>query len=386
MADYYHTFHIPVMGIGHSIDTPIYVAPLGITSVISLVDDLLLEKIRKYYTDKYRWPYVKIPRITEDGRSKRISAYLDTVRKIVKRKIKEMRKQSLLEDSDKRRYFELLPSEAPLKRKYKQFLTMNAGNARDALENHLTLNMKPGSIDVNIMVRLDRTNYDGNGNPLNDEFSDAKAALRGYANSKLRSSMVFSAGFNRPLFNYMARFLDFYRDETGNIKKRIILKVSDFRSAYIQGKYLAKKGFEVYEYRIESGLNCGGHGFPTKGILLPSLLKEFREKRTRLVKEFQPLIQNYYKKRGWKYHKSALKHRPFITVQGGIGTWGEARRLIEEFNIDRTGWASPFLLVPEVTRVDGATREILRQADKKDLYLSDISPLGIPFNNVRNTG
>jgi len=47
MQNYYHTFHIPVMGTGHSADTPIRVAPFGITSVISIIDDILLEKNQK---------------------------------------------------------------------------------------------------------------------------------------------------------------------------------------------------------------------------------------------------------------------------------------------------------------------------------------------------
>jgi len=38
------------MGTGHSIDTPIRLAHLGITSVISIIDDILLERLRKYYT------------------------------------------------------------------------------------------------------------------------------------------------------------------------------------------------------------------------------------------------------------------------------------------------------------------------------------------------
>ncbi len=57
MQVYYHTFHIPVMGTGHTVDTPIRVAPLGINSVISIVDDILLEKIRKYYSEKFNFPY-----------------------------------------------------------------------------------------------------------------------------------------------------------------------------------------------------------------------------------------------------------------------------------------------------------------------------------------
>jgi hypothetical protein len=36
--------------------------------------------------------------------------------------------------------------------------------------------------------------------------------------------------------------------------------------------------------------------------------------------------------------------------------------------------------------VDATTRELLRQAREDDLYMSDVSPLGIPFNNVRKTG
>ena len=385
MTDYFHTFHIPVMGTGHSIDTPIRVAPLGISSVISLVDDFLLEKIRKYYTSEFNLPYVKIPRDAEDGRAKRITAYLDTVYKIVLKKMEEIRQQPFFKDNNKRKYFELLPEKSFLRKKYETLLNMKAGYERDALEKYLTSRMKPGSIDVNIMVTLDRTHFDKNGDPLGDEFSDAKAGLRGYANSCLESGIVYSAGFNRRLFTYMTRFKDFYRDKMGRIRKRIILKVSDFRSAMVQGKFLAKKGLEVYEFRIESGLNCGGHAFASNGILLPVLLKEFKEKRKSLMSEFQPLIQKYYNKMGWDYPKSNLNDRPLITVQGGIGTHGEVRRL-EEFDIDRTGWASPFLLVPEVTRVDATTRELLRQAREDDLYMSDVSPLGIPFNNVHNTG
>jgi hypothetical protein len=381
-----HTFHIPVMGTGFSVDTALRVAPLGITSVISLVDDLLLEKIRKYYSDQYDLPYVTIPSNEPDGRAKRITAYLDAVQEIVRTKMLEIKKQPFFEDNDKHKYFNLLPEESPLKMKYKRLLTMAPGRERDGLEKDLTLSMKPGSIDVNIMVKLDRTNFGSDGAPLGDEFTDAKSGLRGYANSVLTSGIVFSAGINQRLFSYMKRFRDFYRDPAGRVKKRIILKVSDFRSALIQGKFLAKKGLEVSEFRIESGLNCGGHAFPSNGVLLPSLLKEFKEKRDSLLTEFQPLVLTYYQQMGWKYPESALNKRPLITVQGGIGTHGEVRRLREDFNIDRIGLASPFLLVPEATCVDTATLELLRQAREEHLYLSDASPMQIPFNNLRQTG
>ena len=386
MKDYYHTFHIPVMGTGHSVDTPIQVAPLGISSVISLVDDILLEKIRKYYSKKYGLDYKEIPKNEVDGRAKRITAYLDTVQEIVRIKMEAIKKQSFFEVNDKNKYFDLLPDESLLKRDYKRLLNMNEGLKRDELTKDLTERMKPGSIDVNIMVKLDRINFDTNDNPLSDKFSDAKAALRGYANSRLNTSIIFSAGINQRLFSYITQFRDFYRNETGKIKKRIILKVSDFRSALIQGRFLAKKGLEVYEYRIESGLNCGGHAFPSKGYLLPCLLQKFKEKRELLATEFKPMIKGFYKKMGWEYSESGLNSSPLITVQGGIGTYGEALRLREDFGMDLTGWASPFLLVPEATCVDASTRELLRQAGENDLYLSDVSPLKIPFSNIHKTG
>ena len=79
MLNELHSFHIPVMGIGHSIDTPIRVAPFGISSVISLVDDLLLEQLRHYYCRANNLPCTAIPREARDGRAKRITAYLDLV-------------------------------------------------------------------------------------------------------------------------------------------------------------------------------------------------------------------------------------------------------------------------------------------------------------------
>lgn len=45
-----HTFHIPVMGTGFTIDTPFKVAKYGISSVVSLVDDILVENMREYYS------------------------------------------------------------------------------------------------------------------------------------------------------------------------------------------------------------------------------------------------------------------------------------------------------------------------------------------------
>jgi len=386
MNTYHHKFHIPVMGTGHSIDTPIRLAHFGISSVISIIDDILIEKIRKHYSQKFDLPYKTIPIFAEDARANRITAYLEVVQEIVRMKMEAIKKLPFFAPNDKEKYFDLLPDESFLKKDYQRMLAMNPGPEREALEQTLTERMVPGSIDVNVMVKIDGKHLVKLGLETQQDLTDAKAAVKGFANSSLNSCLVISAGLNQGVFAYMTQFRDFYRNAAGEIKKRIILKVSDFRSALIQGKLLAKKGLEVFEFRIESGLNCGGHAFASNGILLPTLLQEFKEKREELAAEFRPMVQRFYKEIGWDYPEAAAKSNPLVTVQGGIGTHGETRRMREWFGMDLTGWASPFLLVPEATCVDNSTRELLRQAKEEDLYLSDVSPLGVVFNNVRNTG
>lgn len=381
-----HTFSIPVMGTGHSIDSPIRVGPYGIDSVISIVDDLLIERIRKHYSQKLGLPYENIARNAEDGRARRITAYLDLVQKVVQTRFDTVRNQPFFENNDKTKYFEMLPDSSKLKELYNTLMKTEEGSLRDRLSCNLSRLMQPGSIDVNIMAKVDRTTYDKTGTPMSAEFSDASAALRGFAKSKLASGLVLSAGFNPRLYNYLTQFKDFYRDAEGKVKKKIILKVSDFRSALIQGKYLAKKGLEVFEYRIESGLNCGGHAFPSEGHLMPTLLREFREKKDQLTKAVQPLIKKYYEENAGGFSDEWKVSEPRLTVQGGIGTSGEAERLIKDFKMDATGWGSPFLLVPEATTVDKPTRELLENAGEKELYISGVSPLGVPFNNLLNTG
>ena len=73
----------------------------------------------------------------------------------------------------------------------------------------LEKNFFHGSIDVNIMTKLDKDNFAGK-EQLPVEFNDAHAALRGFANSKLESSVVLSAGMNPRLFSYFEQFQDFF--------------------------------------------------------------------------------------------------------------------------------------------------------------------------------
>jgi hypothetical protein len=194
---------------------------------------------------------------------------------------------------------------------------------------------------------------------------------------------VLSAGMNPRLYSYFENFDVFFPDNNDTLQKKIILKVSDFRSAMIQGNFLAKKGLWVSEYRIESGLNCGGHAFATDGYLLGPILEEFKQKKEQLVQSAHDLMVKALTIKGMHVPEKALELK--ITVQGGVGTAEEHDFLLDHYQVDSVGWGSPFLLVPEATSVDKATRELLAKAKEDDFYLSHISPLGIPFNAVKGT-
>ncbi|ULC59528.1 hypothetical protein MBM09_00780 [Flaviramulus sp. BrNp1-15] len=373
-----HSFHIPVMGIGFTIDTPLKVAQYGMDSVISLVDDILLEKLRKMYSEKFKIPYNEITNKIDDFRAKRITSYLNLISDLADKKF-ELLKNITTEKSDEfLGYINMLPDTSGLKAEFKK-LTLNGFDFSE-IKKWASKNLTMGNIDVNIMTKVDKDNYKEQ-EKLTSEYNDAHAALRGFANSKLNSSVVLSAGLNPRLYHYMSRFDDFFPDETGVFKKRIILKVSDYRSALIQGKFLAKKGLWVSEYRIESGLNCGGHAFATDGYLLGPVLAEFKEKREELKKSIQTILNQELENQN-RIVPRALSFE--ITAQGGVGTQEEHNFLLDHYNLDSVGWGTPFLLVPEATTVDKKTLNKLVKAKEDDLYLSDISPLGIPFNNLRD--
>ncbi len=368
------------MGTGFTIDTPLRVARYGITSVISLVDDTLTEQMRRFHSEKAGIPYEEIPSREEDVRARRITAYLNLVDELIQRQVQTLQAAPFEPGSEITRYFEMLP-DGPLKQAWRKMLATEDREEQNRLQRDLRLRAVPGCIDVNIMTKLDRDNYRG-GKKLPPEFADAMAAMRGYANSTLRSSIVFSAGMNLRLYSSIAQFDDFFPGTDGVLTKQIILKVSDYRSGLIQAKFLAKKGLWVSEYRIESGLNCGGHAFATKGYLLGPILEEFKRKREELIELLHPIYRQALAQRERPLNGSIPAVR--ITVQGGIGTAAEDRMLMEYYNVDGTGWATPFLLVPDVSNVDEShLNKLLAATTEQDVYLSDASPLGIPFWNLR---
>ncbi|QKX07679.1 hypothetical protein HN014_19805 [Aquimarina sp. TRL1] len=373
-----HTFHIPVMGIGFTIDTPLKVAPLGIDSAISLVDDILIEKLRKMYCSKFEIPYKEITDKIDDFRAKRITSYLNLIHKLAEEKFEKIKNATFETTKEIKEYIQMLPDSSEIKKEFNQLTHQYFSQAdiKTWFKEHLSL----GSIDVNIMTKVDKDNYNKK-EKLPTAYNDAHAALRGYANSTLHSSLILSAGMNPRLYSYIENFEDFYPDKNGVLKKKLVLKVSDYRSALIQGRFLAKKGLWVSEYRIESGLNCGGHAFATDGYLMGPILEQFKEKREALIQTVYQTLVPALEQKGF-----SPPQKPFavkITAQGGVGTSEEHHFILDHYQVDSVGWGSPFLLVPESTTVDEKTMNQLAAAREKDLYLSDISPLGVPFNNLK---
>lgn len=378
-----HSFHIPVMGLAFTIDSPIKVARFGIDSVISIVEDELIERMREQYYHQVNKLFTPIHNKEEDYRAKRITDYLNLVNEIVKNQIEKLREGVFEKGSELARYFEMLPGNNPLREAYYRMLDTANEIEKQTIGKFLRSEIKPGRIDVNIMTKVDKDNPDKQGQLLPDS-SDALSALRAYAKSEVtHSAIIFSAGLNPRLYNYLEKLPAFYPNEDGTFDKEVIIKVSDYRSALIQGKYLAKKGIWVSEFRIESGLNCGGHAFATDGSLLGPILEEFKNKKEELVQTLHALYHPAIISKGLTTFEHPLPVR--ITAQGGIGTFEEASFLESHYNINSSGWGSPFLLCPEATTVEDETLKLLCEAREKDIILSKVSPLGVRFNYLKGT-
>ena len=376
-----HNFHIPVMGLAYTIDSPIRVAQFGISSVVSIIDDEIVERMRDFYSKKFNFDFKEISIKSEDHRAERITAYLDMMDDIVTKKFKDFKEEISKNTETLKQFIGMLPSTSGLKDGLQNILNKK-DNLAESIKNFIDNNFNPGEIDVNIMTKVDKDNFVKNVQ-LPTIYNDAHASLRGFANSKLSSSVIFSAGMNPRLYSYLEEFEDFFPNENGELKKKIILKVSDFRSAMIQGNFLAKKGLWVSEYRIESGLNCGGHAFATDGLLMGPIMEEFKQKKNELQTSAFTLWKSALEQKGKMTTSEPLEIK--ISVQGGVGTSEEHEFLLSNYNADSVGWGSPFLLVPEATSLDQETRNLLTKAKEEDYYLSNMSPLGVPFNTIRGT-
>ncbi|GAB2817748.1 hypothetical protein GCM10027043_18230 [Ferruginibacter profundus] len=371
------------MGLAYTIDSPVKVARFGISSVISIIEDRLIEMMRKHYYPTINLEYKPITVHEPDYRAKRVTDYLNLVNTIVQSQVEKLKNAAFEAGSEIEKYFEMLPDDSVLKKMYRQMICTTDVPEKKKIETYLRTQIKPGSIDVNIMTKLDRNNFNAEGE-LIENGSDAVAVLRGYAQSDLKnSSVIFSAGLNPRLYNYLEDCKALDVNEDGGFTKKVVIKVSDYRSALIQGKYLAKKGIWVSEFRIESGLNCGGHAFATEGYLLGPILEEFKQHRQELIDTIFEIYNAALEKKSNK--KFIYPPSLVFSVQGGIGTHEEDEFLHKNYGVESTGWGTPFLLVPEATTVDEVTLHQLSAATAEDITLSNNSPLGVRFHYLKGT-
>jgi hypothetical protein len=111
------------------------------------------------------------------------------------------------------------------------------------------------------------------------------------------------------------------------------------------------------------------------------ILEEFKQNKENL---YNTCIGIYKKALEDKGHVQPLEIPELkITAQGGLGTAEEQNLLLDYYKLDSVGWATPFMLVPEVISIDNETLDILAKAKENDLVYSGLSPLGVPFNTVK---
>ncbi|PGH37213.1 MAG: hypothetical protein CRN43_22505, partial [Candidatus Nephrothrix sp. EaCA] len=100
------------MGTGFTIDTPLKTAHFGIDSVVSLVDDKLMERLRKMYCEKFNLPFAEISEKIEDFRAKRIASYLNLLNELVNKKIEALKHAVAEKEAELKSYFCMLPDAA----------------------------------------------------------------------------------------------------------------------------------------------------------------------------------------------------------------------------------------------------------------------------------
>ncbi|MES2765960.1 MAG: hypothetical protein V4642_08835, partial [Bacteroidota bacterium] len=141
-----HTFHIPVMGLAFTVDSPLKVARFGITSVVSIVDDILIERMREYYHTKFWGTFTPITNKEDDFRARRITDYLNLLKRKVDEQLAEMRALPFLKGNDLYQYFDMLPDESAVKILFKRMLEADGAEKTD-LQRVLKEELQPGSID-----------------------------------------------------------------------------------------------------------------------------------------------------------------------------------------------------------------------------------------------
>src|SRR5690606_12498497 len=101
-----HTFHIPVLVLGYSVDSPIKGSTVGIRWLASSVDYVMIERMRHYHTLQEGEAYVPIQPDEDDFPSRRITSYVNLMNRIIDHKFNDLQTQPFETGTDTTRYFE----------------------------------------------------------------------------------------------------------------------------------------------------------------------------------------------------------------------------------------------------------------------------------------
>ena len=116
-----HNFHIPVMGLAFTVDAPLKVSHYGIDSVISIVDDDLIEKMRGIHSRLNDIPYVPVSIKEPDFRAVRITLYLNLINDLVMKNFISLKTDILNKGPELEKFYSLLPDGSELKQQLQEF-------------------------------------------------------------------------------------------------------------------------------------------------------------------------------------------------------------------------------------------------------------------------
>ena len=190
--------------------------------MLSLVDDVMIEQMRRFHCQREGEPYTEIAAREEDARARRITAYLDLLDRLVGRQVAALRASPFEPGSEITRYYELLP-DGPLAQEYREMLAAGDRRRTPRAPERLRAQAAPGGIDVNIMAKGDRDIY-RDGEKLAPQFSDASAALRGFAQSGAQFVDCVLGRHESPLVHLRGPISRFFSGRAWRLKKKIVLK------------------------------------------------------------------------------------------------------------------------------------------------------------------
>lgn len=108
-----------------------------VSSVMSIIEDQLIEMMRAHYYPMIGLEYIPIPRHECNYRSKRITDYLNLVNRIVLDQVTKLRNATFESGSEIVKYFEMLPDDSMVKKIYLQMLNTTNLQEKSTLEDYL---------------------------------------------------------------------------------------------------------------------------------------------------------------------------------------------------------------------------------------------------------